>query len=223
MQNRRSSGGRHQRRAEYLKEETGKRSWASIVQGSDQFLCSHCNHPFDPDEVATAHHFAAALHRYGSRCRRTRVGDARTHARCMRPMATAHPEHSRQQVGPRVGAANNASDATRVRRRAGRSCGSMTSAGKSGRRKVRDAYGSRPMCVYCGSGAGTADHVVPRAKGGGHGWATWYQRVGRATSGSAMMSPAEFFRRYPKAAQAIRGARRARGPGAARGRVGRRQ
>jgi transcription initiation factor TFIIIB Brf1 subunit/transcription initiation factor TFIIB len=45
------------RRAEYLKEQTGKRSWASVIVGSDQFLCSHCNHPFTPDEVATAHHY----------------------------------------------------------------------------------------------------------------------------------------------------------------------
>lgn len=47
-----------ERRAEYLKQETGKRSWAAIIQGSNQFLCSHCNKPFDPDEVQTAHHFA---------------------------------------------------------------------------------------------------------------------------------------------------------------------
>lgn len=47
-----------ERRADYLKQETGRRSWAAVIQDSHQFLCSHCRKPFDPDEVQTAHHFA---------------------------------------------------------------------------------------------------------------------------------------------------------------------
>lgn len=58
MQTDRDAAAAIEQRADFLRQETGKRSWASIIRDSNQFLCSYCNRPFDPDEAQTAHHFA---------------------------------------------------------------------------------------------------------------------------------------------------------------------
>jgi 5-methylcytosine-specific restriction endonuclease McrA len=126
----------------------------------------------------------------------------------MRPIRPPHIQSkgSRQQAADRaraVGAAINASDATRVRDVLDALRFDDIRRRKSARRKVRDAYGSRPMCVYCGSGAGTADHVVPRAKGGGHRLGNLVPACRPCNERKRDMEPAEFFRRYPKAAQAF--------------------
>lgn len=72
---------------------------------------------------------------------------------------------------------------------------------KTARRTVRDAYGPRPVCVYCGGGAGTADHVHPRAKGGGHRLGNLVPACRTCNGKKRDMEPREFFIRHPKAAQ----------------------
>lgn len=68
------------------------------------------------------------------------------------------------------------------------------------RRVVREAYGPRPACVYCGGGSGTADHVVPRAKGGANRLGNLVPACRTCNGKKRDDDLAEFFVRFPKAA-----------------------
>lgn len=68
------------------------------------------------------------------------------------------------------------------------------------RAAVRQAYGGRPKCVYCGGGAGTADHVLARALGGGHLITNLVPACRKCNGSKGMMTPAQFFEGHPKAA-----------------------
>lgn len=70
----------------------------------------------------------------------------------------------------------------------------------SARRKVRDAYGKEP-CVYCGGGAGTADHVMPRALGGGHRLGNLVPSCRKCNGRKGADHPGDYFAKYPKAAE----------------------
>lgn len=69
------------------------------------------------------------------------------------------------------------------------------------RAAVRQAYGGRAKCVYCGGGAGTADHVLARALGGGHLITNLVPACRKCNGKKRDMEPREFFIRHPKAAQ----------------------
>lgn len=71
---------------------------------------------------------------------------------------------------------------------------------RSSRRLVRDAYGKEP-CVYCGGGAGTADHVMPRKLGGGHLLGNMVPACRKCNGKKGADPPADFFAKYPKAAK----------------------
>jgi 5-methylcytosine-specific restriction endonuclease McrA len=71
---------------------------------------------------------------------------------------------------------------------------------KTARRTVRNAYG-KAACVYCGGGAGTADHIRPRALGGGHTLGNLVPACQPCNLKKRDLDPVVFFRLHPKAAR----------------------
>lgn len=68
-------------------------------------------------------------------------------------------------------------------------------------RTVRDAYGKRCACVYCGGPNQTADHVMPRALGGGHRLGNLVPACRKCNGRKGADTPADFFAKNPKAAK----------------------
>lgn len=68
------------------------------------------------------------------------------------------------------------------------------------RREVRRHYGKRPRCVYCGQSAGTADHVLPQALGGGHLIGNLVPACRPCNGAKGALAPADYFKANPLAA-----------------------
>lgn len=111
--------------------------------------------------------------RFVSRSRRCNVGD----------------QHERDREARRVKSVLDALRLDDLRRR------------KTARRLVREAYGKRPQCVYCGGGANTADHIVPKAKGGGQLLTNLVPACLTCNGKKRDDAPAEYFAKFPKAAR----------------------
>lgn len=61
-------------------------------------------------------------------------------------------------------------------------------------------------CVYCGGGAETIDHVLPRSRGGRHTWENVVAACARCNHRKGARTPAEIGWRIPVAPAAPRGA-----------------